>query len=96
MNKDRSQSFQEEMLKDVAMEVQTLTNRTSMITLTGARAGKDRHDILIYISVMPESKSDEALLFLQRNISDIRHNILKKRRVKHVPFFTFKLNSFGE
>lgn len=96
MNNSRNQSFEEEMLKDVAEEVQKLSNRTSMITLTGAKAGRDRSDMLIYVSVLPEDKTAEVMLFLERNISDIRHNILKKRRAKHVPFFTFRLNSFGE
>ncbi|HEY1041334.1 MAG TPA: ribosome-binding factor A [Candidatus Paceibacterota bacterium] len=96
MSNYRDKSFEEEMLKDVAEEVQKLSNKTSLITLTGAKAGRDRSDMLIYVSVLPTEKAPEVMLFLERNISDIRHNILKKRRAKHVPFFTFRLNSFGE
>jgi ribosome-binding factor A len=78
----------------VANQVKELTakflaredNRTSLITITGATASPDLKRATVFITVLPESKEQNALGFIKRKRNDIREFLKKNMPIKTVPF----------
>jgi ribosome-binding factor A len=57
----------------------------SLITVTRAEISRDLKNTDIYITVLPESKEEQALSFAKRMRTDLRTEIKKKLHIRTVP-----------
>jgi ribosome-binding factor A len=71
------------------------TNNASLITVTRVELTDNLKKAVIFVTVMPESKTDEAVAFLRRLRSDIRHDLVKHHRLPRAPMIDI-MNDAGE
>ncbi|MEJ0002249.1 MAG: ribosome-binding factor A [bacterium] len=68
------------------------TNRTSLITITGATCSPDLKRATVFMTVLPEKKEAEALEFAKRKRGDIREYLKKHMQTKVVPFLDIEID----
>lgn len=67
-------------------------NRTSLITVTDCHSSSDLKRATVFITVLPETKENEALLFAKRKRSELRDFIKKNMRTKNIPFLEIEID----
>jgi ribosome-binding factor A len=72
------------------------TTGSSMITVTNVWISEDLHNADIFISVLPESKSDAALNFAKRKRTDLQKYVLSRVKLNHLPMFEIILDKSGQ
>lgn len=70
---------------------QTVTNGTSLITVTGCSLSPNGKHALIAISVMPVAETPAAYEFAKRQLHDLRDYIRAHARVHTIPRFEIAL-----
>lgn len=68
------------------------SDRTSMITVTGATVSKDFKNATVFFTVYPEEKEDVALKFVKRQRSGFRDYVKTHAAMKRIPFFDFAID----
>jgi ribosome-binding factor A len=68
-----------------AMFIEREANPTSLITVTRVEVDDRLKKAIIFVTVMPESKKDEALSFLRRIRSDLHSYLRKSARIPRPP-----------
>lgn len=68
------------------------TNKTSLITVTGASVSPDLKRATLYITVLPEAKEREALGFAKRKRAELREFLKKNMNVKVTPFLEVEID----
>lgn len=71
------------------------SNRRSLITVTRADISPDLKNILIFLSVLPESEEEQVLHFARRNRTDFREYLKKTTMLKMLPNVDFEID-YGE
>jgi ribosome-binding factor A len=71
------------------------SNRESLITITRADVSPDLKNIIIFLSVMPESYEENVLHFARRSRTDFRDYIKKHAAMKFLPNVDFEID-YGE
>ncbi len=95
MSLDRQSKVAEQVAYYVALYVQKEANADPLITITRADISSDYSNATVYFTTIPDNRQNDALIFLKRAGSDMRHFIKKKMRIKQIPFLTFAID-FGE
>lgn len=72
------------------------TSGHSMITVTNCYITEDLTHADIFISVLPESKSDAALNFAKRMRTDLQKFVLSRVKLMHLPYFDIVLDKSGQ
>ncbi len=93
----RTQEHKDGRMKDIiktlaAEFVERESNRTSLITITHVELIDRGREARIYVTVLPDSMSDDALDFLKRMRSDLRSYVTEKSRLFRIPKFDFLLD----
>ena len=88
----RDAKLEEALLHAAAPFVQSLSNRTSLITLTRVILSEKGDYAIIYMTVMPTEKEKEALEFLRRQRFDLRDFIKKNIRTRMIPRVDFAID----
>lgn len=65
---------------------------SSLITVTKADISKNLKNTDIYITVLPESKEEQALSFAKRMRTDLRTEIKKKLQIRTIPNVDVKID----
>ncbi len=86
---DRANSLLREL---AARFIQENANSSPLITVTHVDVSLDYHYATIYFTTLPDGREADALIFLERTASELRHFILKESRLKHLPFFRFAID----
>ncbi len=71
------------------------SNRESLITVTRADVAADLKNATIYISVLPESAEEKAILFAKRERSALRDYVKSKVATGSIPTFDVVID-YGE
>jgi ribosome-binding factor A len=71
------------------------TSGGSMITVTNVWIGDDLKKADIFISVMPESKSEAAVNFAKRQRTDLQKYIFSKIRLSRLPLLDILIDKSG-
>lgn len=71
------------------------SNRQSLVTVTRAELSPDMKNVMVYISVLPESAEQLVLQFAKRSRSDFRNFLKEKTRLHPLPTVDFDID-FGE
>lgn len=77
----------------VAEYIAKESNRTSLITVTSGAISDKLDKVTIFVTVLPVSYEEAALVFLRRQASDIREYVKENARIGRIPFLTFELDS---
>lgn len=67
-------------------------NKTSLITVTGSDISPDFKRATVYITVLPESKENEALSFTKRKRAELREFLKKNMSTKVIPFIDIAID----
>ena len=67
-------------------------NRTSLITVTSATCSPDLKRATIFITVLPDTKEKEALLFAKRKRGELREFLKKNMQTKIIPFLDIAID----
>ena len=86
----RHEKMQEAIMHETALFLNTISNRTSLITVTRAEVSETLRTATIFVSVLPEEKEIEVLHFLERNAGDLRTHLGKRIKFRHIPYITFE------
>lgn len=70
-------------------------NAEPMITVTHIELSPDLKRATVYVSIFPDGREEDALVFLKRKGGDLRNVVKQKANLKHIPFFDFKID-YGE
>lgn len=68
------------------------TTGASMITVTNVHITEDLKHADIFISVLPESKSEAAYNFAKRQRTDLQKFVLQRVKLNHLPYFDIVLD----
>ena len=63
-----------------------------MITITAVDVAPDLKTATVWISILPEDKEKDALLFLKSNDYEIRNQLKDKITFKYIPILNYKLD----
>lgn len=89
---ERALKIKEALHHLAAQFIEREAEHTSLITVTRADISPDFKHSTIYISVLPDSQSENALNFCKRKMTDFKHYAKKNMPMKIIPFFDVKLD----
>jgi ribosome-binding factor A len=75
--------------------IQHEANTDPLITVTNANASPDFKNVTIFITTIPDTKQNDALVFLKRSGSAMRTYIKKHTSMKVIPHIDFEID-YGE
>ncbi len=75
--------------------IQHEANTDPLITVTSANASPDFKNVTVFITTIPDSKQDDALVFLKRSGTEMRTYIKKNTNFKVIPHIDFAID-YGE
>ena len=74
-------------IKELAAQfLERENDRTSLITVMSATLSPDMKRATIFITVLPDSKEQPALLFVKRKLGELRESLKKNLPIKIIPF----------
>lgn len=76
----------------IATFVATEANPDPLITITSVSVSPDYRNATVYFTTIPENKEQDALIFMKRAGSEMRHFVQKKSDLKIVPSLTFSID----
>jgi ribosome-binding factor A len=83
-------------LRDLAGEfIAREAGRSTLITPTRVEFGRNPKFATIRVSVFPETETEHALAFLNRNVNEFREFLKKHGRFSVLPFIKFE-EDYGE
>lgn len=84
----------ESLLREmIATYVASEANPDPLITITSVSVSPDYRNATIFFTTIPESKEQNALIFLNRAGGEIRRFVQKKSDLKITPSLTFAIDS---
>jgi ribosome-binding factor A len=89
---DRARSLMNEL---IAKFIREEANTTPLITVTNLTISPNYHNVTVFITTIPESDEEKALIFLKRKGGELREYVKKNGRLKFIPFFDFEID-YGE
>lgn len=82
-----------ELLKHAAASfLLDVSNSNPLITVTDAKIMDHGKLAVIFITVFPVEKEEEALDFVKRKRSDFKHYLKDNARIRVIPFVDFKID----
>jgi len=84
VNKLIKQTLSRILLKELDFDNETL------ITITRTNTAPDLSKSIVFVSVMPEKKTEQVMRFLHRNIYHLQQKVNKKLVMKRVPKIIFR------
>ncbi len=95
MNSDRHERMADYLKEKAAAFIREEANTDPLITVTRVTTSHDYHNATVFVTTIPDSKEQDALIFLKRKGCDLRHSIMKESSFKVVPHMTFEID-YGE
>ena len=82
------------LIKELSAEfIQQESNTDPMITVTSATTSPDYRKVTIYFTTIPDGREEDALIFLKRNATELRHYLKKKSNLKIIPHIDFMIDA---
>ena len=81
------------LIKDAAADFFNIeSNRTSLITVTGADISKDFSNATVYFTVFPDDQEEQVLHFARRKRADFKSYLKSNLQLRRIPFVDFKID----
>ena len=85
-NMNRNEKVANQIKELAAQFLERENDRTSLITVMSATVSPDLKRATIFITVLPDSKEQPALLFVKRKLGELRESLKKNLPIKIIPF----------
>lgn len=95
MEYDKHDKVRSVLTEVIAKFIREEANTNPLITVTNLIISSDYGHVRVLITTIPDSKEQEALIFLKRKGSELREYIKKHARLKHIPHLDFDID-YGE
>lgn len=92
---DRHEKVASLIKEHAAKFIQQEANTDPLITVTGTTISPDYKRVTILVTTIPDTKEQDALIFLKRCASELRHYIKKHSNLKIIPHIDFAID-YGE
>ncbi len=92
---ERQEKVQQLLQEHIATFVLHEANTDPLITITHVDVSPDLKNALVYFTTIPDSGQDNALIFLKRSATELRHYAKEKMPMKSIPHFDFSVD-YGE
>lgn len=82
------------LIQELAAQfIQREANPNPLITITRVSTSTDYRRITIFFTTIPDGKEQDALIFLQRNGSELRQYLKQKTNLKIIPHIDFMVDA---
>ena len=95
MEFDKEARFKSILIEIIGNFVREEANTDPLITVTDLDISPDRHNVTVLFTTVPDTRQDDALIFLKRKGTDLRNYVKKHGRLKSIPNFDFRVD-YGE
>lgn len=86
----------EQLIRQLAADfLHRESNKSSLVTVTGVQLSDRLTKATILISVLPESKQQEALDFARRKRAEFKEYVKSHAKIGRIPLFDFEID-YGE
>ena len=92
MQFDRHERVRSLLTSLAASFIRDEANPDPLITVTNVTISPDYRKVTIYVTTIPESGEENALIFLKRKGSEFRTYIKKHSDLKHIPHVEFEID----
>lgn len=94
------ESHKEDRFKSILTEIVSAfireeANDNPLITVTNLTVSQKSKEATVYVTTIPDSGQEEALIFLKRKGTELRQYVKKHGRFKFIPHFNFEID-YGE
>ena len=72
--------------------IETVSNQTSLITVSGTRLSDDLKKATVLITVLPEDKEAVVIDFLKRQLGDLRKYVRENSKIGMIPFLDIEID----
>ncbi len=92
MMNEKHERINKEMKKLFAEFVERESNKNSLVTITRCEISRDRKNINVFFSVLPQDAEKQVLSFLNRRKWDARDYMKKRIKTRVIPFVNFVID----
>lgn len=92
---ERQEKVQQQLQAHIATFVLHEANTDPLITITHVDVSPDLKNAMVYFTTIPETGQDDALIFMKRSATELRHYVKEKMPMKAIPHFSFSID-YGE
>lgn len=89
---DRTDKVEKMIMKIASQFIENESNKSSLVTVSRVNITSDLKEAKIFISVLPETKENEVIEFLKRNLGELRNYFKEKTIIKTLPFFSIEID----
>ena len=93
MNQDKHATMSSIIMELAAKYIQSEANPNPLITVTSVDLSPDWKRAMIRVTTIPDGREADALVFLKRSASDMRHYFKKHGRFKTIPHLEFMIDA---
>ncbi len=95
MEIDRSERMKSLLTEIIATFIREEANSNPLITVSNLIVSPNNRDVKVQITTIPNGGEKDALIFLKRKGTDLRHYIKKHGRFQYIPHVDFEID-YGE
>ncbi len=92
---DRHDRVRSLLIELVSTFIRNEANTNPLITVTNVTIAQNYRNVTVFITTIPDSGEQDALIFLKRKGSDLRKFIKNHARLKTIPNIDFEID-YGE
>ncbi len=72
--------------------IESISNQTSLITVTDVHLSTDSKKAIVLVTVLPDDREATVIDFLKRNVKEMRDYIREHAKIGMVPFLDIKID----
>jgi len=72
--------------------IQSVSNNTNLITVTGCDLSESERKAIILVSVLPETDADQVRAFLRRKRQAFKNYVKSHSKLRSIPAFDFQID----
>lgn len=89
---DRHERVESLIREMAATYIRNEANTDPMITVTHVSTSPDYRRVTVFVTTIPETKEEDALVFLHRHAGEFRGYVKKKSSLKIIPHIEFAID----
>ena len=93
MNTDRRTKVAAIIQELTAMFIRNEANSDPLITVTNIDLSPDFKRAIIFVTTIPDGREHDAVIFLKRNASELRHFLRAKSKIGNIPHLEFMVDA---
>lgn len=90
---ERTERVESLLREVVASFIVAEANPSPLITVTQVSVSPDLKNATVFFTTIPESREQDALIFMKRSGTELRQHIKKRSSLKFIPNIIFQIDS---